>query len=313
MARFIIVVLTAGSAMAASGFVRPLAAYQVQEVCAGFIDGAQTPQLVPDAYAWNALWSLVDSALRGSVAARRQLAGELALTGRTLEIVLGAKARALARRADIQPPQRSVGTTPSHGVEPADIALDARDELVRALPREKYDDVQGWVARHRAEAIYRFGDIGTLLPPDASGQRRCRVSVAGRTHPELIPESYYWEIYFRVLAASAQGRELNASTGQVSEEYMRALQRYTLPLAAAEIQLVLRIAADAAGRIDQLPRSSSAIVGTDRPTWISRETFRIVTEARDELVRSLPPSAWSAVRHDADRVRMGATFDFPAR
>lgn len=270
---------------------------QAPETCVGTLDGALAPQLIPDSYVWGEFWALVRSATDGSASARQRLTKELEVDDPALQVLSDAHERAVRARTE------AGASVPTHA---RDIRLEARDELVRALPPPQYDRIERWVDGRRSQAVFSFGKIGTPTPPDATGTSKCRVSISGHEYPQFIPEWYAWEMYFRTHATIANDNR--AESGLLTPAYLKTLQRHHLPIRGEEIELVVSIASAAVQRLAELAKAPAA-----EADWLNRERALLVLRARAELVRKLPASSWLAVEKDVDSIRSGTVFDFPTK
>ena len=152
--------------------------------------------------------------------------------------------------------------------------------------------------------------LSSLPAQDAQGGLApCEVD--GSQYPELIPEYFVWEFYFRTITDSAKG-DLDESTGKrpsdhILPEGVRKVAERDLHIPVEDADLFLRIA-DAAVRKADILRSPRSSV-SDREGQL--ESVDAILDARDDLARRLPVRSFKAIKR---QLPIGGTvFRFPSR
>jgi hypothetical protein len=277
----------------------------------GRLAGGEFPELIPAYYVWEELFRTAHSAHLGSSSASLVLATALELdrnaTDSLVAVSSAASVRASALRA-ASPSADVPGLSLDREIAAAEQILEARDELIRELPKATFDRLRAWVDVRRRQTTFSFQPRGRLLTTDLGGTR-CQVSVKGKEYPHLIPEGFYWEFYMRGLSLSA--REYRAGRGGYAPEYIETLRRYHLPILEEHIQLLLNVSSQTIVRVDNL-RTGADYTQEGRGRQLDIEVADLVADARAELVRQLPRAAWAAIQRDAStRSRASTVFDFP--
>lgn len=280
------------------------AAVQAPEThaCVGTLDGAKFPTLVPSAFLWQQLFESAGNrnieALRGK------------LDARSFERLVEAADVALARSSALLRAGLAAGSPDAlqadRDIAAAEALLDARDELTRTLTPPDFDELEQFVQTMSREVAYVFDVPGKWVPWDAG--QRCKVTVKGSERPDLIPEAYAWEFYFRVRSVTAAP----AATGpdRHSVEHLLALRRHSLSgIPLEHIQIVINVATAATKRVDAI-RAAEPNVPHDHQK-VLLDIQRTVFRARRELVRALLRTSWLAVLGDMGDMMRGTTFDFP--
>lgn len=253
----------------------------IQAGCTPILDAGKFPELVPDHMAWAALQQ------RLTKRSKQQMAGDLGVDRATVEKI----DTAMARHA-----------------QGASASLDGRDDLIRSLSPSELERVEGWVQAQRRQGFYRFARTGTIVE-DATKGPRCHLSVNGRENPELIPEAFYWEAYFRFKAGVAQG--FVQPDGSFQAEFLRAQQMQRLRMPLEELTLVLNTAMNTLSAIERRRSLQVLTDGNDAGLVTRLAIAKIVESARADLVRLLPRASWQKVVAEAHRVRKNTLFDFP--
>lgn len=311
------------AAMAALGFVYegsagavPPSARQnvgTEDACIAVLDGGEFPQFLPTFFVWEQAWADAVSVpeLQGQPLARG--IATHGLDERTLTTLrdVGEKARqraAALREASIAPGLPGDLAT-DRDIAAAEAIFAGRDELIRSLPVDRYRDVERGLQESRRELKYRFPVQGRVRR-DAIVGDLCVVTIKGKDYPHLIPEAYAWEFYFRVRALGASSERTGEDS--YSDIHLSTVQRVDIPIAKEHILHLLRVATATNAAVDRLREAESS--GHAGPHEVVQEQLaRLVLDARDDLVRTLPPKAWLAVQADVMRRMGGTVFDFPAR
>lgn len=137
-------------------------------------------------------------------------------------------------------------------------------------------------------------------------------SVDGKKYPELIPEYFVWEFFFRSSAASALDTEdMSLTHASVTGLDADAVRNSTsdLGIPVQDARVFLEVGLRAVQKADALR--------TTVPANAAQSVFRehqvaaaeAILDGRDELARRLSPSSFQALRRRLPR--RGTTFDFP--
>jgi hypothetical protein len=243
-----------------------------QDSCSAVLDGSKYPDLIPDAVAWAVIGGQVS-------------AGTFRQTAQTLG-VSGAGADVIARMF-------AGGGAPITGPT---AALTKRDLLTRQLSTGDYQVLRDWVETERRQMLFTFPVPGRLSAASPEGNRRCTLEVKGKDHPEWIPESFYWEAYFRTQVDAVGEYRVG---GRIAPIYLKTHQQLHLPMPVEDLRIFFEIA----------DRTVAQLGGGSGD---SRRNAEIVRNAREDLVRRLRESSWRVVLADAtSRVRDAAVFAFP--
>jgi len=272
--------------------------------CIARLDSSQFSNLVPSHDAWETLWTRAAEARTDPIAASR-LADDLSVSEESVGVLAAYGVIATSRMAAIRtvgPSGAGGSVSTPHAVSEA--ILEARDDLIRALPEAEFARVRSWVDGHLRSRPYTFVPLGRLVPSAAAGIR-CHISVTGREHPELIPEPFIWEAYFHVLSSVA--RVYVAGGAEYKPENISVLQKHDLPISRADIQIVLEIALATNARVEE--RRSLAGLGDNTARRLA--IAQIVLDGRSQLIRRLSKMSWLAVRRHANDGRAATIFDFP--
>lgn len=283
LTRFTLVSVVTGVLVAAT-------AAQAQPGCVATLDGARFAFLLPEHVVWEAVFQKVSD---GGV--HRPLLSEpgmRALRHRGGEAVQVASA---LRRASADAEQVSVD------IAAAEVTLSARDVILRALSKGDVEELESWLEGVRRGMRFTFPYPGRRSHTGAAFT--CPVSVDGRNHPELIPEAFYWEFYFRVLSSIADKHRTGTST--YDPDYLTALRTHHLPIPEDDVVVLLTVAADTIVEVD------SARVSSEPGTDAENVAAAIVRRARAALVRSLPLKSWLTIQREAAGKRGGMLYDFP--
>ncbi len=285
----------------------------VSERCSGTLDGSRFPELIPDAFPWNALWARATDP-----ATIQLLKREIGIDDTTVTRLRGAAAHAGSLHQVIRRGGglAAVGLQNRFPVAPeleaqaalSEVSLDTRDQLISTLTEPEFRKLNDWIKHQRQRSRFDFGMIGFATPPDVIGRRTCRISVSGAKRPDLIPESYYWEAYFTFIAAAAERHV--TEYGSFSKEYLVVQQKHHLPMPLSDIELLLSTALRTTRLVNEL--RSLAHPSTEADSLRLRLTIAdTISEHRASLLRALPDSSAAAVKRDASNTRAGSTYDFP--
>ncbi len=253
----------------------------VAESCRGVLDGAKFPELLPELVVWN---RFADELAQLPTRVRNGKPLPEALTRGVAEI--------------------SALTTGDRSRDHAQV-IRTRNAVIRELRPKDLAQLDQDLEEQRARTEFELPVTGVLSPADADGRRRCQVIVKGSEHPELIPESYFWEAYFVVKAKAADG--IFDEQDKLPPDFVKAQQRHHLPIPASDVNLVFR-------RARQVVALLSDVQGTsDHDVELRQRRARIVRNARQTLLRELSPASWVAVEADASWLQRSTTFNFPTR
>jgi len=272
--------------------------------CVGHLDGSSFPELVPPQSLWSAFWTMVDQLDGDPAKAAAAVGPMLGIDSATAHALVRQGAFLRARLTALRL-QAARGDPPPSGQATPEAILEARDDLIRTISEPEFRRLQQWTDSEAQHIQYSFGRIGKLVASRTEPGLRCHVSVSGKTHPELIPESFVWEAYFRARSSIARFYMIGGS--DYKPENLPILQRNHLPIPDADVQTVLEIAVQATALVDA--QRSRPPAGSDG--LVRKEIADIVLSARAQLLRRLSKMSWLAVKHDADEFRAASLFDFP--
>lgn len=247
---------------------------QTDRPCEGRLNGEEFPFLIPEYVVWKEIFRTgqgteADASLQLTEAGRRSLQA--------------IESMALDRGA-------------------AEVILEARDDLLRALSSSDSKRLMEHVDSRRRQTRFTFEKAGRRTAVQGS-RIPCVISIDGRQQPQLIPEAYYWEFYFRTLATVSEQNRIGVEA--YSADYLRALRQHHLPISEHDVITVLRTATETRAQIDTA-RAAYRDSKDAEPAVAA-----IVQTARLKLLRTLPRESWLIVQRDAARVRVGTTYDFP--
>jgi hypothetical protein len=136
-------------------------------------------------------------------------------------------------------------------------------------------------------------------------------TVSGAKYPELMPEYYVWEAYFRslTLAASGQIEGVTPPPGKQFHPTIVSNNARYLGVSDDDLLAFLEIGDRALKKVDQLRTRESHHVGPDADRQARLETVEVILDARDDLARRLTPAAMRAIRRNSPA--RGSAFDFP--
>lgn len=281
--------------------------------CVGVLDGSELPDLLPTFFVWEHLWADVADTPAPQHTPRLATGMADVLDERSLIVLrdVGGRAhqRASALREASIAPVLPTDAAADRDIVAAEAVLAGRDELIRSLPSDRYSIVNQRLQDGRREMKYRFPE-GGRIHRDAIVGDLCVVTIKGIDYPHLIPEAYAWEFYFRIRALAASSERTGQDT--YSEAHLATVQRSDIPIPTEHILHLLRVAAATNEAIDRL-RSAASSGQAGPHEVVEEELAHLVLDARDDLVRSLPPKAWLAVQADLMRRMDGVVFDFPTR
>ena len=139
-------------------------------------------------------------------------------------------------------------------------------------------------------------------------------SVNGAEYPELIPEFFVWEFFFRGTAAAALGTEstefADSSPADFHPEGIRNVARMVLKVPDRDARTFLEVGLKAVQKADSLRGSLPSEVPHALYRNRQVEAAEAILDARDELARRLSSGSFQAIRRRLPR--QSATFDFPA-
>ena len=270
--------------------------------CVGVLDGARFPEVIPDYVAWHQLWKRVGTPQAGSQG-KEGVKSAIGFADAGFEALTSI---ASERAADVQAIDESIKV----GRRMPDLArrtLQARDQAARNLSASDFERTQEWVETQRRSIKYRLPVAGRM-----KGQR-CAVSVNGRLHPELIPDSYTWRLYLALLARELERN--SRSDGTLDPRYVRVQQGDLLRMPAEDIQFLYTFAKQTTEDMNQyeaLFRERHAnSVDPDIHRQLTMNLWKRSLASRAAAVRSLSKDSWAAVERHIDRLRFGTVFDFP--
>lgn len=274
------------------------------ESCVGTLSGRRAPRLLPAFAVWEQFWGDLTS----DPAQADQLASVAALNQpvvqQILEVGTVARQRAWALREGSSP-ELPAALLQARQVDAAESILAGRDHLVRTLDSGALERLQRFVTDLRPHQQYRLPVRGKVVQWDEGPI--CIVSIKGRDYPQLIPESYTWETYFRVRALGAASERTGPDS--YSSRHVQTVRRVDIPIAAEYVVHLLRVATATNDEVNAIYESASR-GEVDHDTMLDLLS-RLVVGARDGLVRTLPSAAWAAVLTDVRRLQGGTTHDFP--
>ena len=144
--------------------------------------------------------------------------------------------------------------------------------------------------------------------------RPCEVD--GAKYPELIPEYYAWDFYFRTMLRAASGNPEGNDAAKVTSYHpavVRNIATLQLGITEQEFTTFLDVAADAVRKVEG--GSVADVRGVPLTALTGREqqiaVADIILDGRDELARRLSPRAFQAVRRQLP-VR-STVFTFPSQ
>lgn len=251
---------------------------------------------IPDYYAWETTFSMApttDDALRD------YLASDNASARVFREYATRATSRARAIRRQGPTPGVPAILLPDTELAAAETVLLERDAMTRALPPEVATGLRRRVEEERQTLHFTVPQAGRERRT-ASGRVRCEVAVSGKDFPQLVPEASYWEDFFVIKGAIAARRR--AVSGGIYDDDALALQR-ALPLPIDALREFYGFAEEAASRIAKAANDARAAgLSQDESR---RHVDQVVLDARDHLLRTLPPEHWLVVRAAAEQGRAG--------
>ena len=270
--------------------------------CVGVLDGARFPEVIPDYVAWHQLWKAMAKPQAGTQG-KEGVKSAIGLADAGFEALTSIAAE---RGADAQ----ALDETITAGRRMPDLArrtLQGRDQAIRTVPPSDFERIQEWVETQRRSIKYRLPVAGRM-----KGQR-CAVSVNGRLHPELIPDSYTWRLYLSLLAGETA--RYSRSDGTLDPEYVRVQQGDLLRMPAEDIQFLYTFAKHTTEDINQhealLRERHATSVDPDIHRQLAMNLWKKSLASRAAAVRSVSNDSWAAVEGHIDRLRRGTVFDFP--
>lgn len=154
--------------------------------------------------------------------------------------------------------------------------------------------------------------LWTFLPNLHAQLQTVPCSVDGSKYPELIPEYFVWEFFFRSSVASALDTE-DMSLKQASPDgfQLEAVRNSTsdLGISVQDARIFLEVGLKAVQRADALRAAvpSNALQSVFREHQVA--AAEAVLDGRDDLARRLSPKSFQALRRRLPRA--GTRFDFP--
>jgi hypothetical protein len=283
------------------GAVSPtdIAAGQASQPCSATLDGEQFPFLIPEFLVWQDVFLRAQTTEQAPEAAGDIEAPRLSAEGiRSLRAIgpLAVQRAGALRSASFKPS----GVPPETAA--ADLVLEGRDDLLRSLTAADAESMAEYLEAKRRATRYTFRQPGRrAASPGAVAT--CPTTIEGKHYPELIPEAYYWEFYFRVLATMSESHRIGAT--EYEADFMSALRQGHLPIPVRDVIAVLSAAAEV-----------TPVVDATRAQWSdSRDAERavaaVIRAARLKLLRSLPRGSWIHVQRHAAENRGGTVYTFP--
>ena len=149
-----------------------------------------------------------------------------------------------------------------------------------------------------------------LAPTAVAEKAAADCSVSGAKYPELIPEYYVWEVYFRNLTLAASG-EIEGLKPPQGKEFVPAIVRNNaafIGISETDMLSFLEVGAKALKKLDRLRAVADARSEAEHKQ--SRlDAAEAILDARDDLARRLTPAAMRALRRSSPA--KGSVFDFP--
>ena len=166
----------------------------------------------------------------------------------------------------------------------------------------------GGVSAGLALAIY----VAHPLASDASANlvaTKCRVS--GATYPELMPEYYIWEVYFRTMTDTASGKIEGVAPPLGKQFHPTIVNNNARYLGITDDELVafLEVGTKALKKVDQIREREVRHGGADVDPQARVDAIEVILDARDDVARRVSPSAMRALRKNSPA--RGTVFDFP--
>lgn len=138
-----------------------------------------------------------------------------------------------------------------------------------------------------------------LTGTNAQENRKPIATIDGAKHPELIPEELMWETAFRTLWATA-----TYPGDQPTPSGIKTLATRAFHIPEPDVQKVLTITQETLNRLTELREpferehtTGKSLGWTDEArTKRGREIGEVIVEGRDQLVCSLGPGSFKAVK-----------------
>jgi hypothetical protein len=139
--------------------------------------------------------------------------------------------------------------------------------------------------------------------------RTCQVSAS--KHPELMPDYFVWEVYFRTTTDSAKGdtEGLVPSPGQQFRPDGVTAGAKQVGVPAAEYLAFLQVGDAALKKVDALRASVPANAPEPDVRRRREDEIDVILDASDEIARRVSPAVMRALRRNSPA--RGSVFDFP--
>jgi hypothetical protein len=137
--------------------------------------------------------------------------------------------------------------------------------------------------------------------------RSCTVS--GAKHPELMPDYFVWEFYFRTTTYTAKGLGEGLTLPPGKRFHPDGVRSGAKDVGVSEVDYLtfLQVGDDVLAKVDALRAAKASGSAAESP---QQDVIDAVLDARDEIARRVAPGAMRAFRlHSPAR---GSVFDFPA-
>jgi hypothetical protein len=271
--------------------------------CVARLDGGAFPHLVPEYSVWEELFQRVQAAK--GLPTLADIRGELQLSETGMNLLTSASTVALNRASALRSSPFPPNGIPQKTAA-ADMIFESRDDLLRSLSQNDLQQLADHIDLRRRQTLYAFQRPGRRAT-SSTQSFNCPISISGKVDAELIPETYYWEFHFRVLASISEKHRVGPN--KYDADYMATLREQRLPIPETDIVLVLQSALQAITAVDGVRANGSISDVPGREVEVAvAETIRI---ARLGLLRKLPKSSWVVVQRDAANRRGGIIYDFP--
>jgi hypothetical protein len=260
--------------------------------CKSILSGADFPELVPEFIAWQAL--IGDLQRDGK---QHLTVNEATLNPQGYKFLVD---RTAALRQQLAALRRQYASREARilDAELAGAITDARDDLIRSLPRESYQALST-ALRTAKRMDFELPAPGRIVNIVSSGHG-CQVTVRGRDYPHLMREQFVWRFYFQTIAGAAKNYRYGPN--DYDPRHLAAVRSsLPIPLPWQYIAQILETATEVVAEIERLPSTVEADAIGDA----------IAEDARDQLIRLLPRPIWFAVKADFSRVRAGTILAFP--
>ena len=135
---------------------------------------------------------------------------------------------------------------------------------------------------------------------ETAAQGPTKVTINGRTHPDLLPAHLVWESFFRSILSYVRDED-----GNVAEDKVSALAKHNLKIPVSEVRAVLQVAEETVKRCSELrePLDKEHATGVDLGWTLEKRraqvqaSMQVIVDGRDELTYKLSRKSFSAVKH----------------